>query len=163
MSGCPNGCSQHHIANIGFYGASIRVGDKTIPASIPHIGGHYEGGTVGYGARLKARIPSKRVPEAVERWIRFYESDRTDGEEFNAFAERVGTAAFEERVKDLVDARRVQPREHEPVHGLDEVRALRGHSGRGRVRGLTAPALLHGSAAAQRVTTVFVRGVSSSV
>jgi len=101
MSGCPNGCSQHHIANIGFYGASIRVGDKTIPASIPHIGGTYEGGTVGYGARLKARIPSKRVPEAVERWVRFYESDRQDGEEFNAFAERVGTAAFEERVKDL--------------------------------------------------------------
>ncbi len=101
MSGCPNGCSQHHIANIGFYGASIRVGDKTIPASIPHIGGTYEGGTVGYGARLKARIPSKRVPEAVERWIRFYESDRTDGEAFNAFAERVGTSAFEERVKDL--------------------------------------------------------------
>jgi sulfite reductase beta subunit-like hemoprotein len=101
MSGCPNGCSQHHIANIGFYGASIRVGDKTIPASIPHIGGTYEGGTVGYGARLRARIPSKRVPEAVERWIRFYESDRQEGEEFNAFAERVGTAAFEERVKDL--------------------------------------------------------------
>jgi sulfite reductase (ferredoxin) len=101
MSGCPNGCSQHHIANIGFYGASIRVGDKTIPASIPHIGGTYEGGRVGYGARLKARIPSKRVPEAVERWIRFYESDRQDGEVFNAFAERVGTAAFEERVKDL--------------------------------------------------------------
>jgi len=101
MSGCPNGCSQHHIANIGFYGASIRVGDKTIPASIPHIGGTYEGGTVGYGARLKARIPSKRVPEAVERWIRFYESDRSDGEAFNAFAERVGTPAFEERVKDL--------------------------------------------------------------
>jgi sulfite reductase (ferredoxin) len=101
MSGCPNGCSQHHIANIGFYGASIRVGDKTIPASIPHIGGTYEGGTVGYGARLRARIPSKRVPEAVERWIRFYESDREEGEEFNAFAERVGTAAFEERVKDL--------------------------------------------------------------
>jgi sulfite reductase beta subunit-like hemoprotein len=101
MSGCPNGCSQHHIANIGFYGASIRVGDKTIPASIPHIGGRYEGGGIQYGARLKARIPSKRVPEAIERWIRFYESDRDEGEEFNAFAERVGTAAFEARVKDL--------------------------------------------------------------
>jgi sulfite reductase beta subunit-like hemoprotein len=101
MSGCPNGCSQHHIANIGFYGASIRVGDKTIPASIAHIGGRYEGGDVKYGARLKARIPSKRVPEAVERWIRFYESDRQDGEEFNAFAERVGTRPFEDRVRDL--------------------------------------------------------------
>jgi sulfite reductase (ferredoxin) len=101
MSGCPNGCSQHHIANIGFYGASIKVGDKTIPASIAHIGGRYEGGEVVYGARLKARIPSKRVPEAVERWIRFYESDRSDGEEFNDFAERVGTAAFEAQIKDL--------------------------------------------------------------
>jgi sulfite reductase beta subunit-like hemoprotein len=101
MSGCPNGCSQHHIANIGFYGASIRVGDKTIPASIPHIGGHYEGGTVGYGARLRLRLPSKRVPEAVERWVRFYEEERQEGEEFNAFAERVGTPAFEDKVRDL--------------------------------------------------------------
>ena len=36
MSGCPNGCSQHHIANIGFYGASIKVGGKHVPAYIPH-------------------------------------------------------------------------------------------------------------------------------
>jgi sulfite reductase beta subunit-like hemoprotein len=101
MSGCPNGCSQHHIANIGFYGASIRVGDKTIPASIPHIGGNYENGEIIYGTRLRLRLPSKRVPEALERWLRFYQAERTDGEEFNAFAERVGTAAFEERVRDL--------------------------------------------------------------
>ncbi|MGH2831171.1 MAG: nitrite/sulfite reductase, partial [Solirubrobacteraceae bacterium] len=101
MSGCPNGCSQHHIANIGFYGASIKVGEKTIPASIPHIGGHYEDGGVGYGKRLKTRIPSKRVPDAVERWLRFYESERNDGEEFNAFAERVGTTAFEDITRDL--------------------------------------------------------------
>lgn len=101
MSGCPNGCSQHHIANIGFYGASIKVGDKTIPASIPHIGGRYVGGEVIFGARLRLRLPSKRVPDAVERWVRFYESDREQGEEFNAFAERVGTKPFEELVKDL--------------------------------------------------------------
>ena len=101
MSGCPNGCGQHHIANIGFYGASIKVSEHTIPAYIPHIGGRYEGGDVQYGQRLKARLPAKRVPEAVERWVRFYESDRTDGEEFNAFVDRVGTHEFEARVKDL--------------------------------------------------------------
>jgi sulfite reductase beta subunit-like hemoprotein len=101
MSGCPNGCGQHHIANIGFYGASIKVGTHAVPAYIPHIGGAYEEGEVRYGQRLKARLPAKRVPEAVERWVRFYESDRQDGEEFNAFAERVGPAAFEARVKDL--------------------------------------------------------------
>jgi sulfite reductase (ferredoxin) len=101
MSGCPNGCSQHHIADIGFYGASIKVGGKTIPAYIAHIGGAYEGGEVRYGQRLKARLPAKRVPEAVERWVRFYESDRYDDEPFRAFVDRVGAAEFEARVKDL--------------------------------------------------------------
>jgi sulfite reductase beta subunit-like hemoprotein len=101
MSGCPNGCGQHHIANIGFYGASIKVGEHTIPAYIPHIGGAYEGGEVRYGQRLKARLPAKRVPDAIERWIRFYEEERDSDEAFNAFAERVGTKGFEERINDL--------------------------------------------------------------
>ncbi|MDX6698119.1 MAG: hypothetical protein QOE65_1516 [Solirubrobacteraceae bacterium] len=101
MSGCPNGCSQHHIANIGFYGASIKVGDKTVPAYVAHIGGRYEGGEVVYGTRLKVRLPSKRVPDAVERWLRDYESGHTEGEEFNDYAERVGAAHFEEVVRDL--------------------------------------------------------------
>jgi len=101
MSGCPNGCAQHHIANIGFYGASLKVGGRQVPAYIAHLGGNYEGGEVVYGHRLKARIPAKRVPEAVERWVRMYESERGDDEEFNAFVERVGTPPFEEKVKDL--------------------------------------------------------------
>jgi sulfite reductase beta subunit-like hemoprotein len=101
MSGCPNGCSQHHIANIGFYGASLKVGERQMPAYIPHIGGNFEGGEVIFGKRLKSRLPAKRVPEAVERWIKLYESERTDGEEFNAFAERTGSETFEAAVKDL--------------------------------------------------------------
>ncbi len=101
MSGCPNGCSQHHVATIGFYGASIKVGDHTIPAYIPHVGGKYEGGPVEFGQRLKLRLPAKRVPDAVERWIRQYEADRQDGETFDAFAERVGTPELEATVKDL--------------------------------------------------------------
>jgi sulfite reductase beta subunit-like hemoprotein len=101
MSGCPNGCSQHHIGNIGFYGASIKVGEHTIPAYVAHIGGSYEGGPIVYGQRLKLRLPAKRVPAAVERWVRKYESEREDGEEFNSFVQRVGTTAFEDEVRDL--------------------------------------------------------------
>ena len=101
MSGCPNGCSQHHIANIGFYGASLKVGGRPMPAYIPHIGGNYEGGEVIFGTRLKSRLPAKRVPEAVERWIRLYEAERDEGEEFNAFAERIGAERFEAEVKEL--------------------------------------------------------------
>ena len=101
MSGCPNGCSQHHIANIGFYGASLKVGGRQMPAYIPHLAGNYEGGEVVYGARLKSRLPAKRVPDAVERWLRLYEAERNDGEEFNDFVERVGVPRFEAEVKDL--------------------------------------------------------------
>ena len=100
-SGCPNGCSQHHIANIGFYGASIKVGEHTIPAYVAHIGGNYEGGEVVYGARLKVRLPAKRVPDAVESWVRMYEAEREDGEAFNDFAGRVGQARFEDEVREL--------------------------------------------------------------
>ncbi len=101
MSGCPNGCSQHHIGNIGLYGASIKVGEHTIPAYVAHIGGNYEGGEVVYGARLKVRLPAKRVPDAVERWLTAYEAEREDGEVFNAYASRVGTTHFEDQVRDL--------------------------------------------------------------
>jgi sulfite reductase beta subunit-like hemoprotein len=101
ISGCPNGCGQHHVASIGFTGASIKVGEHTIPAYIPHVGGVFEGGEVKFGTRLKLRLPSKRVPDAIERWIGHYEANREDGEEWNDFAERVGTAELESLVKDL--------------------------------------------------------------
>jgi sulfite reductase (ferredoxin) len=101
ISGCPNGCGQHHVASIGFTGASIKVGEHTIPAYIPHVGGVFEGGDVQFGTRLKLRLPSKRVPDAIERWIGQYEANRNDGEEWNEYLARVGTGELEAQVKDL--------------------------------------------------------------
>jgi sulfite reductase beta subunit-like hemoprotein len=101
MSGCPNGCGQHHLGTIGFYGASLKVGGHQMPAYIPHVGGSSAGGEVVYGARLKVRLPAKRVPDAVERWIRMYEAERTEGEAFGAYAERVGTERFEQEITEL--------------------------------------------------------------
>ncbi len=101
MSGCPNGCGQHHIANIGFYGASMKVGGRQMPAYVAHLAGQYDDGRVAMGQRLKVRLPAKRVPDAVERWVRLYERERQEGEEFNVFVARVGNETFEAEVKDL--------------------------------------------------------------
>ena len=101
MSGCPNGCGQHHIGTIGFYGASLKLGERQMPAYIPHIGGRAAAGDVAFGKRLKSRLPAKRVPDAVERWLRMYEAEREDGESFEAYAERVGNERFEAEVKPL--------------------------------------------------------------
>lgn len=101
MSGCPNGCSQHHIASIGFNGAMMKMGGKQVPAYLVQLGGRGSEGKVNFGTRLKLRIPAKRVPDAVERWLRFYESDRAGEEQFSDFVDRVGTEPFEELAKDL--------------------------------------------------------------
>ncbi len=101
ISGCPNGCGQHHVGSIGFYGASIKVGEHTIPAYVPHVGGVYSGEAVRFGTRLKLRLPAKRIPDAIERWIRHYESNRNEGEDWKGFVERAGTAPLEALVKDL--------------------------------------------------------------
>ena len=127
MSGCPNGCSQHHIGNIGFYGASIKVGQHTVPAYVAHIGGNYEGGEIVYGQRLKVRLAAKRVPEAVERWIRKYEAERVEGELFNAFAERVGDRRVRGRGARPRDADRVRPGDDAALHRLDQERPVPGH------------------------------------
>jgi sulfite reductase beta subunit-like hemoprotein len=101
MSGCPNGCGQHHLGSIGFYGASLKIGGRPMPAYVAHIGGRYEGGHVEYGTRLKVRLPAKRVPDAIEAWIRLYEEQRADGEAFDAFFDRVGATPFEEAAKGI--------------------------------------------------------------
>ncbi len=103
MSGCPNSCGQHHLGNIGFHGAAMKVDGHQLPAYHAFIGGGYEegDGKVRIGTQLKLRLPAKRTPDAVQRWLDLYRREREDGEEFNAYFDRVGKEPFEEAVRDL--------------------------------------------------------------
>ena len=101
MSGCPNGCSQHHIANIGFYGASIKVGGTRSPPTSPTSAATTRAARCSTARASRCALPAKRVPDAVERWLRMYEAEREDGEVFNDFAERVGSVRFEDEVREL--------------------------------------------------------------
>ena len=95
-SGCPNGCGRHHLANIGFQGASIKgPGGNQIPAFEVYLGGAYDDGDLQYGQRVKAKVPSKHVPAAIRRILDYYQDQRTEGEEFNDFVHRAGAGAFE--------------------------------------------------------------------
>jgi len=101
MSGCPNSCGQHHIANIGFHGAAMKVGDQQLPAYHVFVGGAYDDGAMRLATQLKVRLPAKRAPEATERMIRLYERERARGETFNAYFDRVGAKPFEDAIRDL--------------------------------------------------------------
>lgn len=98
-SGCPNGCSQHHVANIGLQGAAMRgPSGEQIPAYDILLGGHYGGKSISetrHGQRLGVKVPAKRIPEAIRDIAAFYKEHRQDGEEFNAFVDRVGIKPLE--------------------------------------------------------------------
>ena len=131
MSGCPNGCSQHHIANIGFYGASLKVGDRQMPAYIPHIGGNFEGGEVIFGKRLKSRLPAKRVPEAVERWIQLYEAERERGRGVQRLRRAGRRRDLRSGGQGPDPAGRVQPRDDAAVHRLEPLQPVQSRARRG--------------------------------
>ncbi|MBI3245705.1 MAG: nitrite/sulfite reductase [Deltaproteobacteria bacterium] len=101
MSGCPNGCSRHHLANIGFYGAAMKFDSHQVPGYIVMLGGNYDDGRPRIAERLDVRVPAKRIPDAVERFIRLYQARRNDGEGFNDCIDRVGIDAFEAAIRDL--------------------------------------------------------------
>lgn len=95
-SGCPNGCGRHHVASIGFHGASIKGPEgHQIPAYELFLGGAFDNGRVAYGDRVKAKVPAKHVPAAVRRVLDYYRDQRQADEEFDVFVRRVGTAPFE--------------------------------------------------------------------
>ena len=97
ISGCPNGCGQHHIATIGFQGSVRRVGGRAVPQYFVMVGG----GVSEHGAsfaRLAAKVPVRRIPEVVERLIDLYASERRDGESATDFFGRVDV----ERVKHVL-------------------------------------------------------------
>ena len=103
MSGCPNGCGQHHIADIGFHGGAAKAPGGQVPAYELFLGGSYDDGDARIGQRVKTKVPSKRVPDAVRRILAFYQERRTEGELFKDFVLRVGAAEFEPLMAEFAD------------------------------------------------------------
>ena len=95
MSGCPNGCGLHHIANIGFHGAATKGPDgEQVPAYEMFLGGNYGDVNVAdsrIGTRIpRVKIPAKSVPGVLKYVVNYYKDNRNDGEKFNQFLDRVG-------------------------------------------------------------------------
>ncbi len=93
-SGCPNGCGQHHLAAIGLQGSSFSANGATIPCFDVFLGG---GGYVGgdkFAVRV-ARVPAKRIPQAIRKIIDYYLAQRQEGEEFVSFVDRIGPKNFD--------------------------------------------------------------------
>src|SRR6202162_1916623 len=66
ISGCFNSCGQHHIADLGFYGVSRNKNGYSVPHFQVVLGGKWTENAGSYGLAIGA-VPSKRIPQAVDR------------------------------------------------------------------------------------------------
>jgi sulfite reductase (NADPH) hemoprotein beta-component len=87
VSGCPNGCSQHHLAAIGLQGSVRKVGGRAVPQYFVLVGGSAEPDGARFGT-LTAKVPARRVPEALETLTGLYLAERRPGEAAGPFFAR---------------------------------------------------------------------------
>ena len=103
ISGCMNACGQHSIAQIGFYGMSVKKGSLVIPAFQVLLGGGRLGDGKGRFADKIIKIPSKRGPEALKKILFDYEGKKNGKELFNSYYTRRGKDYFYQLLRPLAD------------------------------------------------------------
>jgi sulfite reductase (ferredoxin) len=101
-SGCFNACGQHHIADLGFLGVSRNVGGRRVPHFQLVVGGQWTENAGAYGLAIGA-VPSKRVPEVVDRITGRFTAERRADESFQDFVKRVGKGALRDGISDLLE------------------------------------------------------------
>jgi dissimilatory sulfite reductase (desulfoviridin) alpha/beta subunit len=89
ISGCPNGCAHHSIANIGFYAAALTHEERSVPAHFVTVGGQAQLDQAQFGALL-GKFPAKNCVKVTETLLEVYESERQPTEDFNTFVSRTG-------------------------------------------------------------------------
>jgi sulfite reductase (ferredoxin) len=87
VTGCPNGCGHHWIADIGLEGKKIKHEGKLTDAYYFCLGGAV-GQHAGVARQVGYRCPAPLVPEAIERLLRGYLAEREPEENLRAWFAR---------------------------------------------------------------------------
>jgi sulfite reductase (NADPH) hemoprotein beta-component len=101
ISGCPNGCGQHHIASIGFQGSVRKVAGRAVPQYFVLVGGGCSDEGVAHFGKVVSKVPVHRLTDAVDRLLALYRDHRDGEEELGAFFRRVPPSMATDALKDL--------------------------------------------------------------
>lgn len=98
VTGCPNSCGQHAIAEVGLQGVSMKVDGETVDGFDFFLGGGL-GAQASFGRRVAYRAPANKVADALERLFRAYLESRGPEERFQHWANRVGDLTLIEHLR----------------------------------------------------------------
>jgi sulfite reductase beta subunit-like hemoprotein len=103
ISGCTNSCGQHHIADIGFFGAERRAHGRSAPGYQLLLGGYVGEERIHFGDKA-LRLPARTAPQAAVRVVGRFAAEREAGESFRSWLERAGGAkGIAETMADLAE------------------------------------------------------------
>ena len=102
ISGCPNSCGHHHIADIGFYGNARKIGDQQAPYYQLLLGGKVDASGVRFARQIMA-VPARPVPAILRELLAFYQQDRQAAETFSAWVARTPDKTISDRLRPLAD------------------------------------------------------------
>lgn len=100
VSGCFNSCGQHHVADLGFYGNSRNIGGYTVPHFQVMIGGRWRDNGGSYALAIGS-IPSRRIPDVVDRMTGRFVAERQGTETFQDFCQRIGKKELKTMLDDM--------------------------------------------------------------
>jgi sulfite reductase (ferredoxin) len=92
INGCPNSCARIQVADIGFKGQMVDDGDGPVEGFQVHLGGSL-GLDSGFGRKLRQhKVLSTELGEYIERVVRNFVKQRSEGERFATWALRADEA-----------------------------------------------------------------------
>ncbi|TVY09363.1 nitrite/sulfite reductase [Paenibacillus cremeus] len=99
--GCPNSCGQKHVADIGLQGSLIKTPEGMVDAFDLAVGGIL-GPNAKFNETLKGRVKGDNVGPVLEQLILFFKENRSPEETFHQFVNRVGVAAFQDKLTSIL-------------------------------------------------------------
>jgi sulfite reductase beta subunit-like hemoprotein len=100
ISGCPNGCGQHYVAGIGLQGSVRKAEGRAVPQYHVYVGGQFGAGDASFG-RLAAKVPARKVAEAVRRLAELAAVEAAPGESAAAALARLPPQRITSLLADL--------------------------------------------------------------
>ncbi|MEW1748142.1 nitrite/sulfite reductase [Streptomyces angustmyceticus] len=95
LNGCPNACARIQVADIGLKGQLVLDDEgNQVEGYQVHLGGAL-GLEPGFGRKVRGlKVTADELPDYVERVLRNFEAQRTDGERFAQWAARAEEGAL---------------------------------------------------------------------
>ncbi|MEU5974948.1 nitrite/sulfite reductase [Streptomyces sp. NPDC047315] len=95
LNGCPNACARIQVADIGLKGQLVLDDDgNQVEGYQVHLGGAL-GLDPGFGRKVRGlKVTADELPDYVERVLRRFQQERTEGERFATWAARAAEEAL---------------------------------------------------------------------